>query len=79
MQVEHRLAGSRLVELYDPDALGMKGLLRGFGNLLHGRHQPHERRWVGIENVAGRHFGITSVCPSACGITSMKASVCSSS
>jgi hypothetical protein len=78
MEMEDRLAGWRLVELHDLHAVSMKGPLRSAGNLLHGRHQPHECRRVGIEEIAGGRLGYDQRVADW-GMTSMKARVCSSS
>ena len=80
MQVEDRLTGGRLVELDDGDAVGVEGLLGGDGESSarpgSAWTAPPDRRRAGCANGV---FGMTSVCPVACGITSMKASVSSSS
>ncbi|MNT81029.1 hypothetical protein D3C72_2205750 [compost metagenome] len=52
VQVEHRLAGRRFVELGETDAVSAGGLLHRSGDLLHQWDHRSQSRRIGIEQVA---------------------------
>ena len=57
MQVEHRLAARRLVELVDGDAVGIECDLDRLRQLLDGHDQPLQVLGIGVEHVARRRLG----------------------